>query len=95
MKDRELALIQELMEELQGQMEYDEDDLSERLGRKKPEVSAIKIEGELPLDEDESPEMDDEMDELDMEEADEQEDELEEEMSPENDLKKRLMKLRG
>jgi hypothetical protein len=38
MEDRKMQIITELMEELQGLMEYGSEDFDERLGRKKPEV---------------------------------------------------------
>jgi len=72
------------MKDLQDKMEYGEEDFSERLGRKKPEVEVLKIDGDLPLDE-ESEEC--------FEEAPLEEEELPE--SPENKLKNRLLKLRG
>lgn len=76
-----LKMISNLMEELIGDMEPGEDDLSERLGRPKPEMAAIKIEAG-PDDDD----MGDEMpvgDDVDMP------------MSEDDKLKDRLMKLRG
>lgn len=78
MKD-ELKIIMDLMEQLQDEMKYSEDDLGERLGREKPkrEVDVLKVEGEIP----------EEMDEMSMDE--------EEPSSPEDDLKRRLLKLRG
>lgn len=88
MDKRELQIIQELMEKLTEEMEYGEEDLSERLGRKKPEVEVLKIEGEMPLE-------DEDMEEDSMEPEMELEDEDMEESSPEEDLKRRLMKLRG
>ena len=92
MDNKELMLIQELMDKLSEEMEYGEDELSERLGRKKPEVEILKVESEIPLDEEsiEMPEL-----EEDYEMEDESEDMFGEEKSPEDDLKKRLMKLRG
>lgn len=84
MDKRDLALIQELMEKLQDEMEYGEDDLSERLGRKKPEVEVLKVESELPDEEDET--MEEEELSLPMDDEDE---------TPEEKLKKRLLKLRG
>ncbi len=79
----ELEHIKELMNELIEKMNYGEEDFSERLGRKKPEVEVMKVEGELPEEE----MMEDE--EMPMEE------DMEMEMSPADKLKKRLMKLRG
>lgn len=84
MDKRDLALIQELMEKLQDEMEYGEDDFAERLGRKKPEVEVLKVESELPDEEDEA--MEEEEPSLPMDDEDE---------SPEEKLKKRLLKLRS
>ncbi len=75
-----LEVIKSLMEQLVGEMEPKAEDFEERLGRKKPEVVAMKVEGKLPGMEDESME-EDEM--MPMEEG------------PEDSLKKRLMKLRA
>lgn len=88
MDKKELQLIQQLMDKLSEEMEYGEEDLSERLGRKKPEIEVVKIEGELPLDEESEEEMFDPSmeDELELED---------EELSPEDELKSRLMRLRG
>ena len=110
MDHKNLAVIEKLMEELQEQMQYGKDDLEERLGRKKPAVEVISIEGKLPrgsaMGEDESEstdpleredaevdamgddeDMSPSMGRMAMDEADG--------MSPEESLKKRLMKLRG
>ena len=79
MDKHELQLIQELMSVLQDKMQYGEDDFSERLGRKKPEVEVVKVESEMPLGEsEESEEMEMGMDE-----------------SPEDKLRRRLMSMRG
>ncbi len=51
MSRKELELIEELMAELQQSMELSEDDLSTRLGRKKPEVSVAKVSLEPESDE--------------------------------------------
>lgn len=81
MEEKSMEIIKQLMEELQEQMAYSEDDLGERLGRKKPEVEVMKIEAEgEPMMEGE---MDEEMPMDGMEE------------SPEDKFKKRLMSLRG
>lgn len=99
----ELKLISQLMDQLQGEMEYDEDDFASRLGRKKPGVEMVKIEGKLPMDGMEHmEEMAGEDLDGDMEMGedpkhaamvmDEGEDD---EMDPEAMLKKRLMKLRA
>jgi hypothetical protein len=82
-----LEIIQELMDDLQEKMEPSADDFNERLG--KPKIDVLKIEGKLNEEPEESP----------MREAmpgDMEEDMMEEEMpSPEDELKNRLMKLRG
>jgi hypothetical protein len=106
MDNKELDIIKELMEQLQGEMQYGKDDFEERLGRKKPEMQVIKIEGELPKEGDDELE---EKEELlgrdldgDMEQGEDPEHaamvlgrDMEEKLSPEDELKKRLMKLRG
>lgn len=84
MEDRKMQVIQSLMEELQELMQPDESDLSERLGRKKPDLEVVKVEGAL------DPEMEAEEDGEMLDEAMEGEEE-----SPEDKLKSRLMKLRG
>ena len=79
MDDRKMEIIKQLMEELQDEMAYSEDDFGERLGREKPEVKIMKIDtdndgmstGDMCMDEEMEPE------------------------SPEEKLKSRLMKLRG
>jgi len=89
MDKKELQLIQELMEQLQAEMSPTTDDFNERLGRNKPEpgmqekpaIEVTKIEGAIPLEEEEE-----DMEMSDMMEYDE---------SPEDKLKNRLMKLRG
>lgn len=104
----ELKLISQLMDQLQGEMEYDEDDLASRLGRKKPGIEMVKIEGKMPMHG-----MDDPMEKMeemtgrdldnDMEMGEDpehaamvmDEGEDDEDMSPEDMLKKRLMKLRA
>lgn len=96
----ELKLISQLMDQLQGEMEYDEDDLSSRLGRKKPEVEVLKIEGKMPMkDLEKAEEMAGSDLHSDMEMGEDPEHAAmvmgEEALSPEEELKKRLMKLRG
>lgn len=107
MERSELDIIKELMAELESKMEPDHNDFSERLGRDKPDVKMVKIEGELP----ESPEMEkkEEMmgmsDDQDMGEmgkdpmADKMmgsdEDMPMDEMDPDAKLKARLMRLRS
>jgi hypothetical protein len=85
MEKKELEIISQLMEELQKQMEPAESDFAERLGRKKPEVEILKIEGKVPSDEEEVQEEESEEDMFG-------EPEME---SEEDSLKQRLMKLRG
>ncbi len=82
MDRKELEIIQELMQKLQEQMELGEDDFSERLGRKKPEVEVMKmeLESEEPMEED--MELSEHMEEM-------------EPKSPDDALKQRLMKLRS
>ena len=83
MEDRKMQIIGQLMEELQDLMQPDESDLSERLGRAKPDVEIVKVEGSM-----EDPSLEGEQDEIDLEEEPEME-------SPEDKLKSRLLKLRG
>lgn len=95
MDRKELDLIAQLMEELQGQMEDSHDDFDERLGRKKPDLEILKVEGK-----DVRPEIEEsdehEMSESPEFEAGEEEGMMEdEESSPEEALKKRIMALRG
>ena len=83
MEQKELQIIKELMELLQKDMEYDENDFSDRLGRKKPEVEIeLKSAHKMPIESEEVGELD-QPDLLD-----------EEEKSPGDDLKRRLLKLR-
>ena len=85
----DLEIVKELMKQLQDEMNYSGDDLNERLG--KPKMEVTKIEGELPMDEDiPMQEMEDDM-EFDFD-ADEG---TFSEKTPEMELKKRLMALRG
>jgi len=94
MDKRELELIKELMDKLSEEMEYGEEDFSERLGRKKPEIEVIKMEGKMPFKKE--MEMEDESCDPEMEHEDMEHENMEmEESSPEDDLKRRLMKLRG
>ncbi len=89
MDRKELELIQKLMDELQEKMQYGKEDFEERLGRKKPEIEVMKIEGKVPLGE-----SDDEEDSEHFERVEEEPKDMEP-SSPEEELKKRLMKLRG
>lgn len=86
MKD-ELKIIRELMEQLEDEMKYSEDDFSERLGREKPKVDVVSISASEESSEDKPEE---EEEEENFEEFRE-----EEKSSPEEELKKRLLKLRG
>jgi len=67
--DEKLEVIKDLMEELMGEMDYGPEEFDERLGRKKPELEAVVVKGELPMDEE------------DMEEVEMMEDEEEDEES--------------
>lgn len=86
---KELMMIKELMDKLVEEMEPNASDFDEALGRKpemKPEVKSIEIQGVIP----EESEMEDDMeDDSDMEDMMEGESE-----SPEEDLKRRIMKMR-
>lgn len=90
MNDKELKMIQELMEELQGKMQYGKDDFEERLGRKKPEIEVLKVEAEG---------LDDGQEETEEDLGEEMPEDLASDMlepqSPEEKLKQRLMKLRS
>ena len=100
MGPRELELIKELMEELQGKMKYTPEDFDGRLGKKKPGIEVIKIEGMS----EESPELEEAEESLGMDLDDDQEmgesEEHREAVLGEDEdegssLKKRLMRLRG
>lgn len=91
MESRKFEIIQQLMEELQEEMQPGEEDFSSRLGRKKPGMEILKVEGEM------SPKSEGEID-MDMEgreEFCEPMDGEEMEESPDERFKNRLMKLRG
>lgn len=93
MDKQELQIIQELMEVLQDKMQFGEDDLSERLGRQKPEVEVMKIEGKSEGDPMlEGAEAESGMD-LDADKEMSMEDEFDD--SPEAKLKRRIMQMRG
>ncbi len=86
---KELMMIKDLMDKLVEEMEPNASDFDEALGRKaemKPEIKSIEIEGVMPEEEMEMEESED------MEEKPEMEDE---ESSPEDELKRRIMKMRG
>lgn len=76
-------VIMDLMKDLQEEMKYSSDDIGERLG--KPKVEVVKMESELPM-EDEEMEMDEEFDD---------DEGMFKPKSEGMDLKKRLMSLRG
>lgn len=106
----ELDIIKELMAELESKMQPGKDDFEERLGRKKPGIEVLKIEGKVPGQmamEDGDDMMGSDM-EGDMPADGEMMDKtmqsdgmdmgdsmMDEEMSPESKLKARLMKLRA
>jgi hypothetical protein len=78
--EMKLKMIQDIMDGLQSEMEYGEDDFNERLGRKKPDVAVeIEAKGEMPEEMmgDEFPMEDEEME------------------TPDSKLKARLLKMRG
>ncbi len=87
---KELQMIQELMQELQEKMSYGKEDFEERLGRGKPHVEVMKLEGQMPgMDPLEKKE-----DEVDDQGSEEMSDDMS--MDSEDDkLKNRLMKLRA
>lgn len=77
----DLSVIKELMEQLISEMKPGVDDFEERLGHKKPDIEVVKVEaGESPFKEKMGMDLGEDM---------------EEEMSPEDKLKSRLMKLRA
>lgn len=88
----ELDIIKELMAELESKMEPGKEDFEERLGRGKPEVKVLKIEGDMPMSEEEGMEK---MSADGLQEGMMGEEMMDEEMSPESKLKARLMKLRS
>lgn len=94
MNRKELDIISQLMEELQGQMEDSSEDFDERLGRKKPDLEITKIKGEIDpnlMQDEEDEEMLGEEEEPSMEMFGD-EDEMEE--SPEESLMARIRKLK-
>lgn len=102
---KELMLIKELMDKLVDEMEPSVSDFEERLGRAKPEIKSVEIEGVIPGEEMEDSELEHEEEELgedldgDMEMGEDPEHAAmvlgEEATSPEEKLKQRIMKLRG
>ena len=91
-----LKVIQELMSELQDKMEPTSEDFGERLGRPKPSIDVLKIEGSSDEGSDQGEGPAHEADPMDPQE-DMAEGEMGDHMGmgPEEDLKSRLMKLRG
>lgn len=99
MDDMKLKLIAELMEELTGSMEMDEEDFDHRLGRKKPDVEVLKVEGSLDPKMEKAEEMMGEDLDHDMEMGEDPEHAAAVmdmgEASPEEKLKDRILKMRG
>lgn len=50
MESDKLAVIKKLMEKLESLMTMDADDFDARLGKAKPEVEVVKVEGKVPMD---------------------------------------------
>lgn len=94
MDDRKMEIISQLMEELKEEMQYGEDDLASRLGRKKPDVAMMSIEAEDPSMESEEEEIGMDLDD-DMEEGEGPTHKAKIMGSPEEKLKERLLKMRG
>lgn len=46
-----MEIIQDLMNELQEAMKYDSSDFDSRLGREKPDMEVVKVEGDMPMGE--------------------------------------------
>ena len=84
---KQLEVIAGLMDQLQEEMEYGEEDFASRLGREKPAPEGVKVEIEKPemMAAEEMPEMEEEEAPAEMIEAE----------GPEDSLKKRLMKMRA
>lgn len=94
MDKSELGIIQELMEFLQDKMQYGHDDLGDRLGRPKPEMAIMKVEGSMPGDDamgDKMPTDDDQSPPMGMDP--DKDDDMNED--PDDSLKRRLMQMRG
>lgn len=91
---QKLQMIQDLMGQVVDSMEPDHQDFMDRLGKKPKAVVAIKI-GEKPTDEDDSDMSADDPEEMDPHDPqDDMEEESMAESTPDDMLKKRLMKLR-
>lgn len=105
MESKKLQIIKELMEQLQEEMSYGADDFEERLGRKKPEIEIVEMKSQSPklekLEEVVGEDLDGDDEEGEslkhksMVLGDDDEMYEEEDCGPEEDLKKRLMKLRA
>lgn len=98
MDDKKLAIIAELMDQLQDEMEMSKDDFADRLGKPKG-IEITKVEGHSPELEEAEEEMGEDLD-GDMEMGEDSEhagivlgDEMEK--SPEDKLKERILKMRG
>lgn len=94
MERGELEIIKELMAELESHMEPGKEDFEERLGRAKPEVKVMKIEGDMPT---EDP-MEEKMESPEMEMGEDKGEMLgmdDDMMSDDEKLKARLMKMRA
>ncbi len=101
----ELEIIKELMAELESHMEPGKEDFEDRLGRGKPEVKVMKIEGKMPGDDEsmedpmeekmESPEMEKAEDMAEMDHSMHHSMMGDDMMSPDEKLKARLMKMRA
>jgi hypothetical protein len=101
----ELEVIKSLMEQLVEEMKPGAEDFEERLGRKKPGIEVLKIEGKLGDDEgeEENPLLEKAEEKMGMDmDSDQETGEppmhqsmvMDEDISPQEKLKKRLMKLR-
>lgn len=95
-KKGELSVIRELMEKLVGEMQPDENDFSERLGRKKPDLEVVKVGiGMDPMEKAEEMSGRDMDDDMEMgEDPEHAAMVMDEGMSPQEKFKKRLMALR-
>jgi hypothetical protein len=96
MHSKKLEMIKSLMADLEEEMSYGEDELSDRLGRKKPDVEVVSIKGEIkdPALEGMEEKLGMDLDgDMEMDEGAEHEAMIDDD--PEEKLKSRLMKLRG
>ena len=87
---KELEIIRQLMEKLEQEMSHDVDDFDSRLGRKKPDVEIMKVSRDLPLEKEE--EYGEDLGEEDLEMEPEEQGML---GGEEDDLMRRISKLRG